>query len=266
MSVTAGLDVDQAFVPVTGAIYRGTAAATLPTDASTALGAGWTGTGYAFKDDGVEVNPEDGVSVKEVRGFQNDALLAEIRTGGKVTIKFSWAQVNADTVAAFYNDTPSASGGVRMRPNAVRPKDKWVVDIVSGTRVIRHTLGEATVAPTGPVKYVNDNIPVFPVILTGYADADGVSGNTYYSDLVSAVPTIASVLPSGEGAGEIVTITGTGFLGATAVDFGASAATDFLVIDSTTIVATLPTGSAGSVNVVVTNAVGASDPYAYTRA
>lgn len=266
MSVTPGLDADEVLVPVTGAIYSAPIGTTLPVSASATLASGWVGHGYAFKDDGVSVNETDGVTVKEIRGFQNDALLAQIRRGGKVTVMATLVQVNAANVALYHNDTPDAAGGVKMRPNYPRDRREWVVDIVSGTRIIRHVIGSGEAAPSGERKFLNDTQVGFPIQVTGFEDANGVVGTTYYSELVAQVPTIESVLPSGEGAGEIVTITGTGFLGTTDVDFGASAATDFLVIDSATIVATLPTGSAGSVNVVVTNATGASDAYAYTRA
>lgn len=84
---------------------------------------------------------------------------------------------------------------------------------------------------------------------------------------VTAVPTITDVegSPDPAGAGEIVTITGTGFATATAVTFGGTAATDFDVVSNTEITAVLPAGSAGATNVVVTNSVGPSAPYSYTR-
>ncbi len=84
---------------------------------------------------------------------------------------------------------------------------------------------------------------------------------------VSAVPTITAVegSPDPAGAGEMVVITGTGFGTATAVTFGGTAATDFDIVSNTEITAVLPAGSAGPVNVVVTNSVGASAAFSYTR-
>ncbi len=80
------------------------------------------------------------------------------------------------------------------------------------------------------------------------------------------VPTISTVLPSGASAAELVTITGDYFIGATAVTFGGTAAADFEVVSATKIVASLPTGSAGSAAVIVTTPSGASTAKAYTRA
>lgn len=80
-----------------------------------------------------------------------------------------------------------------------------------------------------------------------------------------ALATITSVEPSGATTGQQVTIKGTGFIGTTAIAFGAVNAPTFTVIDSTTIVATVPAAAAGMVNVTVTNAAGTSAGFAYTR-
>src|SRR5205814_1761774 len=75
-----------------------------------------------------------------------------------------------------------------------------------------------------------------------------------------AAPTVTSVSPtSGPTAGgTAVTITGTNFTGASAVKFGANDATAFTVSSPTSISATAPAGSAGTVDVKVTTAGGTS--------
>ena len=65
-----------------------------------------------------------------------------------------------------------------------------------------------------------------------------------------------------------MTITGTGFTGATAVDFGTTPATDVTVVSDTTITADSPAGT-GTVDVTVTTPAGASatspaDQFTYT--
>ncbi len=59
-----------------------------------------------------------------------------------------------------------------------------------------------------------------------------------------AAPTVTGVSPSSgpTAGGTGVTITGTGFTGATAVDFGANAATSYTVVSDTEITATSPAG------------------------
>ncbi|WP_084546430.1 phage tail tube protein [Glycomyces arizonensis] len=86
----------------------------------------------------------------------------------------------------------------------------------------------------------------------------------------SPVPIVSTASPSSGAAagGELVTITGAHFTGASAVTFDAVAAEDFAVISDTKISAITPAGSAGAVDVVVTTTNGASttgtDAYTYT--
>ncbi|WP_174997230.1 IPT/TIG domain-containing protein [Pandoraea iniqua] len=85
------------------------------------------------------------------------------------------------------------------------------------------------------------------------------------------LPTVTSLAPSGgpNSGGTAVTITGTGFLGATGVNFGASPGTGVVVLNDTTIVATSPAGTA-PVDVTVSTSAGTSvvnapgDRFTYT--
>jgi len=73
-------------------------------------------------------------------------------------------------------------------------------------------------------------------------------------------PTVTGVSPSSgsTAGGTSVTITGTGFTGATAVDFGTTAATSETVNSATSITAVSPAESAGTVDVTVTGPGGTS--------
>jgi hypothetical protein len=93
---------------------------------------------------------------------------------------------------------------------------------------------------------------------------------TSSADEFTYAPTVTGLSPSsGPGAGGTsVTITGTGFTGATAVDFGTTAATSFTVNSATSITAMSPAGT-GTVNVTVTTPSGTSatssaDQFTYT--
>ena len=76
------------------------------------------------------------------------------------------------------------------------------------------------------------------------------------------IPTVTSINPTGgsTAGGTVVTITGTGFTGATAVKFGTVAATGVTVDSDTQIHATSPAASAGMVHVTVTTPGGTSAP------
>ena len=83
-------------------------------------------------------------------------------------------------------------------------------------------------------------------------------------------PVVTAVSPTNGvvAGGNVVTISGSGFSGTTNVDFGFRPASLFIVIDDSTISATVPPGTPGTVDVIVT-AVGQSTPssndfYTYT--
>ena len=86
----------------------------------------------------------------------------------------------------------------------------------------------------------------------------------------AAVPTVTSLSPAAGpiAGGTNITITGTALTGATAVSFGVTAATSFVVVNATTITATAPAVIAGTVDVTVTTPGGIStamlhDKYMY---
>jgi hypothetical protein len=116
--------------------------------------------------------------------------------------------------------------------------------VVSSTRLTfvtpKQTAGLHNVTVTGP---------------TG-TSAD-VSGDLYTDLSPPAVTSISptSGLPAG---GNTVTITGSGFTGATAVDLGVVAATSFTVVSNTQITFVTPKQTAGLHNVTVTGPTGTS--------
>lgn len=79
----------------------------------------------------------------------------------------------------------------------------------------------------------------------------------------TAKPTIATLAPTTGAVGAKVTITGTNFNGVREVKFGDKVAT-FEKDSATQITTYVPRGATGSVNVVVTNNVGASDGKQFT--
>jgi uncharacterized repeat protein (TIGR02543 family) len=115
---------------------------------------------------------------------------------------------------------------------------------------------------------INNNAPlasVYGVVLDSnndiYATAEGNPGLYKWAQV--AAPTVTAVSPSSgsTAGGDTVTITGTGFTGATgaaAVEFGGTAATSYTVVSDTEITAISPAGSAGNVDITVTTAGGTS--------
>jgi hypothetical protein len=114
---------------------------------------------------------------------------------------------------------------------------------------------------------------------TGYQDkgtyaftlnSDGVVDQITSPVAGTGAPIIESVGPSAQAVGEQVVIRGYNFLGTTGITIDGqavgTATEDFTVVDANTIVATIPGTVSGAAPVIVTNAVGASDSFAYTAA
>lgn len=110
---------------------------------------------------------------------------------------------------------------------------------------------------------------------TGYADKGVLSftlnndGNIKQIDSPLAgtgAPTLESVSPAGQAAGEQVVIRGYYLSDVTEITFDGTAVTDFSIVDAYSVVAVIPEAVTGTVDVVVTNAAGASDPTSYAAA
>lgn len=109
----------------------------------------------------------------------------------------------------------------------------------------------------------NTGIEVFSVTLTGKGEYEKIA-NPFAGWAVTA-PVIMSISEEGAGDGELITIIGTGFLGATAVTLDAIPSPDFDPVNAATIIAIVPPDDAGIVPVVVTTPGGASAPFMFTR-
>lgn len=109
----------------------------------------------------------------------------------------------------------------------------------------------------------NAGIEVYSVSIAGKGEFEEIPNP--FTGWGATAPIVAAVSPDGIGSGDLVTITGSGLLGATAVTFDTIASADFLVVDAATIIAALPTDDAGTVPVVVTTPGGVSTPASYER-
>jgi hypothetical protein len=99
-------------------------------------------------------------------------------------------------------------------------------------------------------------------------DGDGAATSITNPYSANLAPVVLSATPSGVAVGGLVVITGqhfTGVVPATGVKFGAVTATVTTVDSDTQIHAVMPTGSAGSAAVTVTNPTGVSNSLPYTR-
>lgn len=111
----------------------------------------------------------------------------------------------------------------------------------------------------------NAEIETYSVTLAGKGPFTPIA-NPFAGWDVTA-PTLAGITPADAAEGDLVSLTGTGFLGATAVAFDSTVLTaeDFVVANGATIIAQMPAGAAGEVDVTVTTPGGTSAALVYTR-
>jgi len=120
------------------------------------------------------------------------------------------------------------------------------------------------------ISYVQSKTAVADVEeITVTFDGDGIVSAISNPVSTANAPVITSVTPSGAATGSLINIQGayfTGTIATSGVKIGGVNATTWNVVSDSLIVAEVPTGSAGSAPVIVTNATGASTAFAYTRA
>jgi hypothetical protein len=98
------------------------------------------------------------------------------------------------------------------------------------------------------------------VTVTGVNGTSATSSADYYTYTAASSPTVTALSSSQGGLDgyDLITLTGTNFLGTTAVDFGSTAAPFFLVNSPTSITVLSPADSSGTVDVTVVTYAGMS--------
>jgi FG-GAP-like repeat/IPT/TIG domain len=99
------------------------------------------------------------------------------------------------------------------------------------------------------------------ISLTTAAGTTVIAGFNY-----TPQPSITSFTPNNAPLGSVVTITGTNFLGVTAVSFGSIAATSFIVINANTITAIIGNGASGDISVTTAGGITTFPGFTFTNA
>lgn len=257
----------------TGGVLIGATTAAAPTDATTTP-TGFTAAGYIGEDGVTESNER---STDRIRAWGGDTVKV-VQTEHNVTYQFTFLEtLNTDVLKAVYGDdnvTSTAATSTVGKLHTINvnaktlPHKSFVFEVKDGDAKIRIYIPDGQITEVGEITYSDSEVVGYQVTIEAFADASGNKAYKYMNDgkpTVAGVPTIISATPSGVATGGQVTIKGTKFTGTTAITFGAASATQWTVLDSSTIVVVMPTGSAGSANIVVTNASGASAAFTYTR-
>ena len=164
---------------------------------------------------------------------------------GSLTSGFTY--IVAPTVSSVSPNSGSTAGGTAVTITGTNFAAGATVTFgrTAATNVV--VVSGTTITATTPAGSAG------PVTVT--VTVSGQSGSLANGFSYVLPPTVSSVSPnSGSTAGgTAVTITGTNFAAGATVTFGGTAATNVAVVNSTTITATTPAGSAGAVTVAVTN-------------
>ncbi|MBO7746880.1 IPT/TIG domain-containing protein [Paenibacillus sp. MWE-103] len=196
-------------------------------------------------------------------GTAGAADVTVTKVGGTGTKTGGFTYVAAPAIAGISPAVGPEAGGTSVTITGIGFTGATAVafggEPVTGYTIVSDTQITATV-PAGTAGAAN--VAVTTIGGTGTK----VGGFTYV-----AAPATVSVSPSAGPAagGTSVTITGTGFTGATAVNFGGEAAASFEVDSNTQITAVAPAGTAGAVDVTVTTIGGtatAAAGYTYVAA
>ncbi|UXE05160.1 major tail protein [Arthrobacter phage Jamun] len=257
----------------TGPILSAPRGAVLPSGLADPIAPEFKDSGY-IGEDGLTLTPER--STEAIKDWSG-AIVRQILTEFGTTLAWAHLETNEESLKNYFGDdnvtveAATASEGKRIAAKLAgteMPRKSYLFKIKDGDARVLIVVPDGQVTETGEVSFVKSGAVLWPVTLTTYPDKDGVNVYVFLDDgqvLVAGVPVVTSATPADAAAGDLVTIKGTRFTGATAVKFGAANASAFTVLDGETIVATVPAGAAGSAAIKVTNATGDSAAFAYTR-
>ncbi|OZD48575.1 hypothetical protein CH252_18765 [Rhodococcus sp. 06-1477-1B] len=264
-----GNDISAVGIPVTGFIGfapKGTAFPSPSEGANPqlALDPAFEKAGLFTEDGGFEWTLEpDGDPIKFFQegywipsGLSNPTLVVKLAQYDRLTRKLAWGK------------TPDANGFITIDAGGQLTELVAFSEEIFKNGVIRRRVAEVSVTKAKVDK--SERGKVNGLELTFTLKRSTLLNNEHLGEwLVPPISTVAPVItaatPSGQAAGQTVTLTGTGFSGVTSVTFGGVESPLFTVQSSTQIKAALPAGSAGSAPIVATGPAGASAARAYTR-
>ena len=164
---------------VGGAIYRAPLGTTLPTDATTALGAAFKCLGYCGED-GLRNN--NSPETTEIKAWGGDTVLT-VQTSKPDTFSFKLIEVlDVEVLKAVYgssNVTGTLAEGITVEANSDEPEEAcWVVEMVMRNNALKRiTIPDAKITELGEISYTDEEAVGYDCTLQAMPDA---SGQTHY--------------------------------------------------------------------------------------
>lgn len=167
-------DISKARVGITGAISKGAYGATAPTDATTALDAGFVDSG-AISDDGVTLTLPDGGDTTTLSMWQNGAAVRTLRTPSDdlPQISFTMLETSKANVELYFDTTVTQTSVHGTFDYTVKTPTAFafVLDVLDGSVHHRFHFPRGLRAEVGDLVYKNDEAIGYEVTLDLEKDA-----------------------------------------------------------------------------------------------
>ena len=235
-----------------------------PASGTTAGGTTVTITGTGFQSGATVKFGSASATNVVVGGSTSLTATTPANAASTVNVVVTNTDTQSGTLAAAYTYTNSAPTVTGISPNSGTTAGGTSVTItgtgfLSGASVTIGGAAATNIVVVGPTS-ITAKTPAHAagatdVVVTNTDTQSGTLSNSFTFNVPNPAPTVTGISPtSGTTAGgTAVSITGTGFLSGATVSVGGTAATNVVVVGSTSITATTPAHAAGAVNVVVTN-------------
>lgn len=159
------LDVTDIVVGLTGGVWKAVPATALPTDATTALIAGYLELGY-ITEGGVSQSMDEQTTT--LKGWQNGDTVRTVQTGHDLVYSFAAMESNPNVLTAFYGNM--TAGKIEVNGSS-GTRGRWVIQVIDGAKQVRIVIPDGQLTDRGDVQYTNSAAAIFPMSITCYPDS-----------------------------------------------------------------------------------------------
>lgn len=167
---------------ILGSVFVGDTSATLPTDANTALDAGFKCVGY-ISDNGVE--NDNSITIQKIKAWGGDTVLSSV-TESNDDFKFAMLEgTNVDALKSYYGDDnvlvdPETGNITIHKTGKDLPHKAWVIDqILNSGRLKRIVIPDGQVTARDTISYKDEEAVILGITITAYPNSSGQTHHEY---------------------------------------------------------------------------------------
>ena len=180
-------------ITATGGILSAPLSTTRPTDAVTALPAGFVKKGYVGEDGVTKTIDKTDEKIKAWGGSTVKIVRQEH------SVSYSWTFLesgNAEVLKALVGEenvtiTPATAthgNQIEVRETGqMVPRESWLMEMKDGDTAIREYAPDGQLAYSGDVQFVHSNVISYTVTLEAFPDSNGVKSYSWMDDGKKAV-------------------------------------------------------------------------------